>query len=284
MNRTVKGLGWIMLSGIVFVTFLVIVRLVGTGLHSAQTAFIRYLISVLLLSPFVYRRGLVVFYTNRLKRHILRAVLHSVGVMLWFYAITTMPIAEATALSYATPIFVIIGASLFLGEHLGVATKLAVVTAFIGVLIMLRPGHELIGSGAIALLVAAPLFAASKLLVKTLVREDSTLTVVVYLSLVATITMLIPALLVWRTPTIQDLLLLTVAAVLATMSHYCLANGLKLVDVSVAQPAEFLRLVWSALFGLVLFNEVPDIYIFAGAALVVASVSIAAHREVTRAS
>lgn len=284
VSAPTRGLLWVILSGFLFVVFIVIVRMVGTSLNPVQAAFLRYAISLILLLPMIYRLGVAVLRTRRPGRHALRGVIHAVGVLLWFYAIATIPIAEATALSYTNPIFVIIGASLFLGERPGTATIVAVVAAFAGVLLILRPGAVAPSPGVIALLCSAPLFACSSLLVKTLVREDSSVTIVLYLSFFATVTMLAPALLVWRTPSMAEVGLLAVAAVFATLSHIFLARGLKLVDISVAQPAEFLRLVWAAALGFVLFGETPGIWVWAGSLLVVASVTVAANLEVRRAS
>ncbi|KAA3624279.1 MAG: DMT family transporter [Proteobacteria bacterium] len=283
LSGVARGLFWVILSGAVFVVFIVIVRLVGTSLNPVQVAFLRYGISVILLVPMVYRQGVAVLYTRRPVRHAMRGGVHALGVLLWFYAITRIPIAEATALSYTAPIFVIIGAAIFLDERLGLGTLAAVVGAFLGVLLIVQPGVVSIGSGSIAMLCSAPLFAASKLLVKTLVREDSSVTTVIYLSLFATLTMMIPAIMVWRSPTLLDLGLLSVAAVFATLSHLFLAQGLKFVDVSVAQPAEFLRLVWAATLGFLLFDETPGFWVWIGSLVVVASVSFAANMELKRA-
>jgi drug/metabolite transporter (DMT)-like permease len=254
------------------------VRLAGTGLNPVQAAFLRYSISLVLLMPLLYRYGLSVFHTRRVGLHAARGVVHGAGVLLWFYAFTRMPIAEATALSYTAPIFVTIGAAIFLREHVTFTTVVAVGAGFVGVLVILRPGFEIVGPGAIAILCSAPLFACSQLLAKKLVSEDSSTTIVLYLSMFATLSMAGPAIAVWETPGIEDIIFLTLAAAFATLSHILLARGLKYVDLSVVQPVQFLRLVWSALFGYVLFDEIPGIFVWVGSAIVVAGVSLAANR------
>ncbi|MCZ7597664.1 MAG: DMT family transporter [Gammaproteobacteria bacterium] len=278
MTPAVRGLAWVILSGRVFILFPVMIRLAGSSLNPVQAAFLRYAISLLVLLPMAYRAGASVLRTRRPLLHAARGAVHGLGVLLFFYAVTSVPIAEVTALSYTSPIFVVIGAALFLGERVRPSTVIAVAAGFTGVLIILRPGFGDIGSGAIAILVSAPLFAASQLLAKTVVREDSSTTTVLYLSLFATATMLVPAMFVWETPSLRDLTLLAVAAVLATVSHLLLARGLKLVDVSLVQPAEFLRLVWSSILGFLLFDEVPGITLWVGSAVVIAGVWLAARR------
>jgi drug/metabolite transporter (DMT)-like permease len=215
--------------------------------------------------------GLRPFYSRHIPRHALRGAIHGTGVMLWFYAVTQIPLAEVTALSFISPIFVAIGASLFLGEQLTARRIIVIAIGIIGVLIILRPGTAVISFGAIAMLIAAPLFAASKILTKSLVKHDSATTIVAYLSVFATLTMLIPALFVWQTPTLNELCWLFATALFATLSHLCLTRGLALVDVTVAQPVEFLQLVWSTLLGVIVFDERPSIWVWLGAGVIVAS-------------
>ncbi len=277
MSDVARGLLLVVSAGFLFILFIVTIRLAGTSLNPVQAAFLRYALGVAILLPMMIRSGWAVFYTRRPLRHALRGGVHGAGVLLWFYAITSLPIAEVTALGYTSPIFVTIGAILFLGERARAATIIAVIIGFAGVLVIVRPGFETISLGAIAILCSAPLFACSQLLVKTLVREDSSITTVIYLSLFATLTISVPALSVWQAPGARELALLALAAGFATSSHVLLAQGLKWVDVSLAQPAEFLRLVWATLAGFVLFGEVPGVWVLVGSVIVVGSVTIAAH-------
>lgn len=279
MNQLGKGLTWVALAGLTFVIFTTIVRYVGNELHPVQAAFIRYALGLFVLAPLFLRNRLGLFGTRRLGRHAIRGFVHGIGVMLWFFAAARLPIAEVTALSFISPIFVAIGAVLFLGERMSAPRMIAIALGFAGVLIILRPGISAIGAGIIALLFAAPLFAISKLLTKTLVREDSSGTVVAYLSIFATLTMAVPALFVWQPPSGVDLFFLAGTAVFATLSHLCMAQGLALIDVTVSQPVEFLQLVWATLIGLALFNESPTLWIWLGAGVIVFSATYIAHYE-----
>ena len=266
-------------AGLNFMIFVAIARYLGNTLHPIQTAFIRYALGLVVLAPLFLRQGLTLFKTTQLSRHALRGVMHGVGVMLWFYAVARLPITEVTALSFTAPIFVVIGALLFLGEPLSLPRVIAVLCGFIGVLVILRPGLVPIGLGALAMLVSAPLFATSKLLMKVLLKHDTIGTVVVQLSIFATLTMLIPTLWVWQTPTALEMALLCGTAVFATVSHLCMARGLQLIDVTVAQPAEFLQLVWSTLLGVFVFSEHPSAWVWLGAGIIVGSASYIARYE-----
>ena len=129
-------------------------------------------------------------------------LVHGLGVMLWFFAMARIPIAEVTAIGYTAPIFTTIGAALFLGETVRARRVVAVVIGFVGTLVILRPGIVDISIGAMAQLGAAPLFAASFLLAKKLTDTESPSSIIAYLSVFVTIALLPPAILVWRTPTL----------------------------------------------------------------------------------
>ena len=279
MSSTTRGLLWVAVAGVLFVFFIALVRYIGNELHPIQAAFIRYLFGLLVLLPLFLRAGMGLFRSRHIRLHGFRGCVHAVGVMLWFFAASQLPIAEVTALSFISPVFVVVGAAFFLRERMTAPRILAVILGLIGVLIILRPGSAVIQWGAVAMLFAAPLFAASRILTKHLVRYDSSSTLVVYLSIFATLTMLIPALWVWQPPSSSDLFFLAGTAVFATASHLCMARGLALVDVTVSQPVDFLQLVWSTLIGLAFFGEKPEIWIWAGAGIVIFSATYIARLE-----
>ncbi len=153
-----KGIAWMFLAGVIFVFVTGSVRYLSSSIHPLQLAFLRYAIALIFLMPIFWReiRG----YRNRPRRwglHISRGFLQAMGVMLWFYAMANIPVAEVTALGFTAPIFATLGAALFLGERLYVRRITAVIFGFAGAMVILRPGFQAIEWGAIAQLVAAPL-------------------------------------------------------------------------------------------------------------------------------
>ena len=282
LNVTVVGLSWVVLAGVNFVGFVVLIKYVGSELPPVQAAFIRYLFGFVVLLPLFIRNGTHIFDTKHIHLHGLRGFIQAMAVMLWFYAVTKLPIAEVTALGFVSPVFVVFGAVFFLRERMNKARIAAVVLGLVGVFVILRPGFSVINSGSVAMLLAAPLFAASKVLTKYLVKHDSGATIVVYLSVFAALTMAIPAISVWTQPSGLNLLLLAGTALFATMAHLCMARGLALIDVTVSQPVDFLQLVWSTLIGIMLFSETPVVWIWIGGGIVVVSASYIARFEVKR--
>lgn len=263
-----------------FVGVTVTVRYLGTSMNPVQAAFIRYCFGIVLILPLLSRAGVMSLDRDRLGFHALRGLLHGGGVILWFLAMSRIPISEVTALGFTTPIFVTLGAAVFLSERLKPYRVAAVLLGFIGALLILRPGLRVIDIGALAQLGAAPLFACSYLMAKSATRREASSMIVILLSVFCTLTLALPALMVWRTPTLEELLLLGLTALLATSGHYCMTRALEAAEVSAVQPFTFLQLVWATILGLILFDEHPDVWIWIGGAVIVASATWMAQQEV----
>ncbi len=263
-----------------FVGVTVAVRYLGTSMNPVQAAFIRYCFGIVLILPLLSRAGVMSLDRDRLGFHALRGLVHGGGVILWFLAMSRIPISEVTALGFTTPIFVTLGAAVFLSERLKPYRVAAVLLGFIGALLILRPGLRVIDIGALAQLGAAPLFACSYLMAKSATRREASSMIVILLSVFCTLTLALPALMVWRTPTLEELLLLGLTALLATSGHYCMTRALEAAEVSAVQPFTFLQLVWATILGLILFDEHPDVWIWIGGAVIVASATWMAQQEV----
>ena len=278
-NLRTPAIGWMLLTGLLFIAVTGIVRHLGSDLPAVQAAFVRYAIGLGFMLPFLYRTLRIQLVPRRIGLHVLRGVVHGGGVILWFFAMARIPIAEVTAIGFTAPLFTTIGAVLFLGETLRARRIAAVIAGFLGTVIILRPGIEAIHVGALAQLAAAPLFACSFIVAKKLTETESGSVIVAWLSVFVTLVLLPPALLVWRTPTVQELLWLTAVAACATAGHYTLTRAMRLAELTMLQPFMFLQLVWASLLGLVAFGEVPDVWTWVGGAVIVAAASYIAHRE-----
>ena len=275
-----KGIAWMFLTGLIFVIVTGAVRHLGSSMHPGQLAFLRYAIALIFLSPIILRE--IRNYRSRTRRyglHAARGVLHAIGVMLWFYAMAHIPVAEVTALGFTAPIFATIGAALFLGEKLYVRRISAVVIGFAGTLVILRPGVQVIELGAVAQLCAAPLFAASLLISKKLTETEHNGTIVAVMAIFVTLTLLPPALYVWRSPTVEEMIWLFGLAGLATLGHLTMTQAFRCAEITALQPITFLQLVWATLLGFYVFGEEPDLWTWVGGGIIVTSATYIAHRE-----
>ena len=273
------GLLFVLLGGLFITSLSWIVRTVTPDVHPIEAAFLRYAFGTLLLVPLIPKFARSDFAPRLVGRQALRGLIHSVGVILWFYAVTEVPLADLTALSFTAPVFVTIGAILFLREKFSVPRIGGIVLAFVGALVIVRPGIEIVTLGTIAILISAPFHAGSTLIGKILVRHTTTYAMVFYLSLFVTIASFIPALFVWTTPSLYSCLLLFVAGLMATIAHFCWTKSFQMADLSFTQPGFFFVLIWAAALGFFVYGEVPDAWTWLGTAIVIGSTSYIAARE-----
>ncbi|MCP5149573.1 MAG: DMT family transporter [Ectothiorhodospiraceae bacterium] len=269
-------------TGVLFVGVTGVVRYLGTDMSAVQAAFLRYLFGTLMMLPLLARVWRTERGPRRLGLHALRGSVHAVGVMLWFFAMARIPIADVTAIGFTTPVFTTIGAVLFLRERFSPRHAVAVAVAFAGTVVVLRPGLQAIEAGALAQLAAAPLFACSFLVAKKLTETESGVAIVAWLSVFVTLALAPFALADWRTPTPWELLWLLVTAGLATAGHYTLTHALRACPITVLQPFTFLQLVWATALGFLAFAEVPDPWTLAGGALIVAAATYIVRSEARR--
>lgn len=266
-------------TGALFVGVTALVKLMGDRVPAPQAAFLRYLFGLVMLAPMLinilrqpYGRALWAQFAGR-------GVVHALGVSLWFYAMARIPLAEVTAMNYLSPVYVTIGAALFLGERLALRRLAAVGVALVGAMIILRPGLRELSSGHLAMVFTALLFAASYLIAKQISKTVSPAVVVGMLSIFVAIGLAPMAIPVWVTPTSTELLILCAVAVLATAGHYTMTLAFRAAPLAITQPVTFLQLVWAVLLGALAFDESPDIWVIAGGVLIIAAISYIAVRE-----
>lgn len=273
------GVIWMLTTGLCFVAVTAIVKHIGGGVPPAEAAFLRYALGLVFLIPML--RPLI--KANLQRRQIIlfgwRGAVHSIGVSLWFFAMTKIPIADVTAMNYLSPVYVTLGAALFLGEKLAFRRILAIVAALVGALIILRPGFREVSIGHIAMLFTAVLFAASYLIAKRMADEVNPVVVVAMLSITVTIGLAPFAIAQWVTPTFTQVAWLFLVAVFATLGHLTMTLAFRAAPMTVTQPVTFLQLVWAVTLGAVVFGEPVDGWVVMGGLVILASVSFITWRE-----
>jgi len=277
--RPVKGVFWMFVTGLLFVAVTALVKYNGTRIPAAESAFLRYSMGLVFLLPMINAMRQSQLTIRQHKLFWLRGIAHTGGVSLWFYAMARIPIADVTAMNYLTPIYVTLGAALFLGEKLALRRILAVVAALVGALIILRPGFREVGMGHLAMLFAAVFFATSYLVAKLMSDETNPAIVVTMLSITVTIGLAPLALANWVTPTGSELVVLFAVAALATAGHYTMSMAFAAAPVTVTQPVSFLQLVWAVLLGAVVFGEGVDPWVVIGGLVIIGSIAFMTMRE-----
>ncbi|WP_179381186.1 DMT family transporter [Jannaschia marina] len=278
-SRPLQGILWMIATGLCFIAVTAVVKHAGQDLPAAEAAFLRYLLGLVFLLPFLRSLMAVRMPARDLAMFAGRGAVHTLAVMFWFFAMTQIAIAEVTAMNYLNPVYVTLGAALFLGEPLAARRILAVLAALGGVVVILRPGFREVEAGHVAMLGTAVLFGASYLLAKPLSDRHPASVVVAMLSVTVTIGLAPFAWAVWVTPTLADLGWMLLVAVFATAGHYAMARAFAAAPISVTQPVTFLQMVWAVLLGWAVFDEPPDLFVILGAGIIIASVSFIAWRE-----
>ena len=273
------GCWWMLAGGLLFVAVTVLVRHLGSDMPAVEAAFIRYSIGVLLVLPLLWRMRWRGLRAGSFRLYFLRGLVHGVAVMLWFFAMARIPLAEVTAIGFSAPVFTALGAILIFREKVRTRRMLAIAAGFIGTLVILRPGFQTLEAGSLAQLVAAFFFAGSFLLAKKLTQHESSGDILVMLTIFCTLALMPGAIYYWRQPTLVEIGWLALVAVFATAGHYAITRAIAHAPLTVTQPLSFLQLVWAVLFGYWLFDEVPDKWVITGALMIVAAVSYLAHRE-----
>ncbi|MDR9394639.1 MAG: DMT family transporter [Roseovarius sp.] len=278
-SRPGWGVLWMVVTGLQFVAVTALVKYLGTRIPAPQAAFLRYAMGLVFLLPV-----LGALRQLRLDGRVWaifagRGLAHTVAVALWFFAMARIPIADVTAMNYLSPVYVTLGAALFLGEKLAFRRLMAVLAALLGAVIILRPGFREVGPGHLAMLFTAIFFGASYLLAKQASARCSPGVVVAMLSITVTIGLAPLAALDWVTPTWAELGILFGVACFATGGHYTMTLAFRAAPLAVTQPVTFLQLVWAVLLGALVFGEGVDVFVIMGGTVIVAAVSFISWRE-----
>ncbi len=260
---------WVVMSCLCIATMASIAKGLGEHLSSFQVAFFRAAFGLALIVPLIVPLGMQVFRTMRPFLLVGRGIAGAVGMMAGFYAVVHLPLAEATAITFTAPLFVVLLAGVFLGETVDRNRWLATIVAFLGVILLIQPDTGLVKLPALVALIGAIAIAAVKLMLRSLAKHERALTILLYTSVIMTILTALPAWLTWKMPTLAELCLLLVIGILANLGQYCMIRGYKLHEASKLAPLEYSRLIFAILLGAYIFAESPTGTMLTGAALIV---------------
>ncbi len=266
-------------SASLFAVMAVSIRLASAQLHPFQITFFRSAFGALFALPLLYGHGWQLLRTPRLRFYLLRCTLGMGGMLAGFWAIVNLPLAEAVALSYSSPLFVTIGAVLFLGEVVRRRRWSAVLAGFIGVLVIVRPGSAAFTAGSLVALLAAGLTGAVTISIKSLTGSEPADRIVLLTTLLWVPLSLPAALPVWQWPHAEIWPWLVLSGALGTGAHYCWTRALHLADVSVLAPFSYLQLLIVAVLAWWIFGEDVDRWTAFGAAIIIGASLYIAQRE-----
>lgn len=283
LDPTVRGLLWVALSGLLFVLLNAVLRSMSQQLHPMQAQFLRYLGAVVVMLPMVWRIGLKACWPRRLGGQFSRGALHFLGLLLWFAALPNIPLADTTAIGFIQPMFIMIGAWLFLRETMRWERWVAALVGFGGVMVVV--GAQLSGDAGwshLLMLASSPVFAASFLMTKSLTRYETINVIVLWQAVTVALFSLPMAVWFWQSPGTGLWVLVAVSGVLGVGGHYCQTRGLAIAEASPTQSIKFLDLVWAAMLGWLWFGDLPTRTTLIGGAIISVSTIWIAQRESRR--
>jgi drug/metabolite transporter (DMT)-like permease len=271
-SQTVIAIAWMVLASFVAVTTHGMIRHVGTsGMHPFQITFFYNLFTIGIILPLVVRGGTGILRTRRHGLLFVRAVLHLSSMLLFFVGLTLMPLATASALTFLAPLFAVLLAAIVLKEGFTLRRVVALLVGFSGMLIIVRPDPASLDQGALVLVGAALLWGAVMIVIKVLSRTESSATITAWMALMMAPLALLPAIFEWMAPTLFQLSWLALAGLLGAFAQWAMTQALRTGSTNAVMPIDFLRLVWAALIGLAIFDEIPDIFTWVGGAVIFGS-------------
>lgn len=274
-----RGILWMLASAVAFTGMLGAVKPASANLHPFEVTFFRHLFTLLVMVPWMLRLGPGSLRTRRFPLIALRGLLGFISTILWFYAVPNLALADATAVNFTAPLWATLFAALILHERVRLRRWTATAIGFAGVLIVVRPGFQDFSIWAVVMLVGAACWGSQHIVLKMLSRTESTDAIVCYHAILLTPAALILSLFVWRTPGLSDILWLVALGALGTIGHLCLARSFAAAEASVVLPFDFSKMPIAAAIGYVAFDERPDLWTWAGAALIVGAATYIARRE-----
>lgn len=223
--------------------------------------------------------GLMSLRTDRLGLHLFRGTAGLASMLLAFISLNLLPLADAVAISFATPLFLTALSVPLLGEKVGIHRWSAVVVGFVGILVMARPSGAGTGLGFITATAGALVNAVILVTVRRLGRTESPLTIIFYQAFIATVgcTLLLPF--AWKPPDLAGFTLFVSLGVLGVIGHFCLTQGFRYAAATVVGPFNYAGIIWATLFGFVVWSDLPTPYTITGGAIVIASGIYIFYRE-----
>lgn len=271
-RNAVRGALWMAAASLMVAFSAACVRELSETYSVFQLVFLRSVVGTTLLMPWMIRMGRRgTLMTTRLPLYVLRTSLSYTGMVCVFYGLSNMPIGEVYSLLFLVPLITIVLAVVILGEHAGSHAWTACAVAFIGAMIILRPGIIPVSIAAGAVLYTAVTYAATNICIKSLARTDSPVHITIYGHVVALPFALVPALFAWKDLAWVDVPWILALGAFQLMSGLFHARSVSAADARVVQPFNFLRLPFSVVIAWFLFAELPSHWTWLGAGLIFAS-------------
>jgi len=284
-DRPFKGIALILASTVFLGTSDVTAKYLSASLPSIEITWLRFFVFAMIMTPAMLPGSpLFALQTERLGLQLLRGAA-LVGSSLFFISgLRFLPMAEASATGFVSPLFVTALSIIFLGERVGLRRWIATAVGLLGVIIVLRPGSGAFHPAAFFPLVSAFCWASTLIMTRMMSGKDRAITTMTFSSIAGLLILSAMVPFVWVAPTWHDIMFGILIGVASTAGQWIVVLAFRYADASVLAPFSYTQLLWVSILGFLIFGEVPDGWTITGAAFIVASGLYTAHRERVRRS
>ena len=273
------GIFWMCMATLISSIAGGMVRELAGQIPAMELVFFRNVIALIVLVPIVIKQGVGLPSKSQIPVYALRVFFAYSAMVLLFYALARMPIADVYALQYTIPLFTILLAVIVLKQHADAHSWGACFVGFLGTLIVMRPGIIEITLASLAALTTAFMHAGSNTTIKILARRDNPEVITLWTNFGMLPLALIPTLFLWVTPTASQWPLVIGIGVVSSIGGYCFTRSVSAADARIVQPFQFSRMIFAAAFGWIMFSELPDLWTWIGAAVIFAASYYIVYRE-----
>jgi len=257
----------------------IFIRKASENLHILEVVFFRNLLAFIVMLPLLTSTGLAAIKMNNTKLFFMRGFFGAIGMLAGFTCLTLIPLAQATAISFSKPIFITIGATIFLGEIIRARRIAAIIIGIIGMLIIVQPGVNSLSFGIMLAIIAALAHSINALIVKKLTLTDSPQAIVTWMVIILIPITLLPAVTVWQWPSFETWLYLWGIAIVGTLAHFSWTKSYTMAEITSLESIEFIKLPIMALFGWMIFAEIPGTWTWIGGSIIFISTIYISRRE-----
>jgi len=254
-------------------------KLLSAHVPVMQVIWARYAGQTALVTLFLLPRLGTVMRTRHPGLHFLRSLFLLMATTAFFFAVSRMGLAEATAIIDVNPVLITLGAALFLGEKFGPRRALGIGAALIGALIIIRPGSAVFSPNALLPLIAAICFASFAITTRFLGRSENIWTSLFYTALLGAVVLSVLVVPVWVRPDTTALLLMLGIGFISAIAQFLLIRALMLAEAGAVAPFTYVGLLFATLWGMLFFGTFPDVPTMIGGAIIVLAGIYVWHRE-----
>jgi drug/metabolite transporter (DMT)-like permease len=281
LDNPVIGFSAMLLSILLFSLMDANVKWLGASYPTAQIMFFRCAVALVpVLVIIAMRGGIGVLRTGQKKLHLLRSLMGIAAMGLAFYAFSLMPLAEAVSILHTAPLFMTALSVVLLRERVGIRRWSAVVLGFAGMLLVVRPGTDMLASGSLYMLMAAFLIGCTSILIRHLGKIDDPVCITFYFTITGVILSLLGMFMQsWKTPMLTDLALLMLVGLLGGLAQYLMTLSYQHLSLGILAPLKYLAIVFSGAIAYLVWGEVPDLQSVFGISIIILTGLYTLHRE-----